>query len=199
MKVPKEDFFPVAAKPEPEAAKLKRKAATVHFSEEEEKLDEQKKGRKGASAAPEKDTSVIFSPVRTVTLKFVLPTYIYYLIITSKKASFKLKNKYVVKAKASSKGRPEDKVIAKLSLKLWDKEKHNPYFACRGALEGCDFVCSGFAQRNRLAPHAVNCRFLSTELKDLVADQAAGLSLGAKQEARDPESAPGKSDLNILS
>ena len=130
-------------------------------------------------------------------------TYICNLIITSKKASFKLKNKYVVKAKVSTKGRPEDKIIAKLSLKLWDKEKNSSYFACRGALEGCDFVCSGFAQRNRLAPHAVNCRYLSSELKDLVSDQAASLSLGAKQEAKEPESAPSKSplksDLNLLS
>ena len=57
-------MFLEAAKPE--AAKLKRKA-TVHFSSEEEgDLDKRKKGLKGA--APEKDTSVIFGPVRAVTL-----------------------------------------------------------------------------------------------------------------------------------
>ena len=58
------DLLLVAARPE--APKLKRKA-TVHFSKEEKELDKLKKGQKGA--APEKDTSVIFGPVRTVTLK----------------------------------------------------------------------------------------------------------------------------------
>lgn len=60
-----------------EAAKLKRKAMVMHFSEdsaEEEELDkpETQKAQipqKGPGAAPEKDTSVIFGPVRTATLK----------------------------------------------------------------------------------------------------------------------------------
>ena len=83
------------------------------------------------------------------------------------------------------------------------QRKKKLYFECRGALEGCDFVCSGFTQRNRLAPHAVNCQYLSSELKDLVADQVASLSLGAKQEAKESESASSKSplklDLDLLS
>ena len=81
------------------------------------------------------------------------------------------------------------------------QRKNNPYFACQGVLEGCNFVCSGFAQRNRLAPHAVNCQFLSSELKDLVMNQAASSSLEAKKEARDSENTdqpPSKSYLNLL-
>ena len=46
-------------------------------------------------------------------------------------------------------------------------------------------------------PHAVNCRFLSSELKDLVADQAAILSLGAKQEAA-KEVEPGLPSTSLL-
>ena len=65
-KVPKEDSFLVMAKPV--ATTLKRKA-TVHVSEEEEGLYKPEKGQKGAE--PEKDTSVIFRPVRTVALKIV--------------------------------------------------------------------------------------------------------------------------------
>ena len=65
----KDSFF---VKAEPEAAKLKRKA-TVHFSDEEELV----KAQKGVTVAPEKDTSVIFEPVRTATV--TLKIYIAYL------------------------------------------------------------------------------------------------------------------------
>jgi hypothetical protein len=69
-KVLKEDSFLVSSKPAATTLKCK---ATVHFGEEEEGgtkgLGKPEKDQK--CAAPEKDTSVNFGPVRTVISKIV--------------------------------------------------------------------------------------------------------------------------------
>jgi hypothetical protein len=94
----------------------------------------------------------------------------------------KLRNKCPVKMKKNGNGRPPDPLIGKLTIRLWDKVKQSPFWACRGLIDGCTYIHAGFPQKNRITPHAAECRFLSDDLRDLVSNYAAAASLGAKLE-----------------
>jgi hypothetical protein len=96
-----------------------------------------------------------------------------------------LKDKYVIKLKTSGKGRPTDDILSKIAVKLWDTKKNLPFYACKGIFEGCDYICSGNPQKNHIAPHATECRYLNEKIKVSVASYAAASSLGAKIESHD--------------
>lgn len=92
----------------------------------------------------------------------------------------KLHNKCSMKKKKKGNGQPPDPLIGKLTIRLWDKVKQFPFWACHGVINGCIHIHAGFPQKNHITPHAAECRFHSDELCDLMSDAAASASLGAK-------------------
>ncbi|KAG5633889.1 hypothetical protein H0H81_004564 [Sphagnurus paluster] len=122
---------------------------------------------------PEKDESVVFGPSSPLAL---------------------LKNKYAIKSKSGTKkGRPADKIISQLSIKLWDRKLKKQFWACIGVFEGCRTINAGNAQKDRVTQHAVDCRYIEPSLKKLVSDTSAAASLGAALQSRDTTPAITKS------
>lgn len=85
--------------------------------------------------------------------------------------------------KASAKkgaGRPEDKLLSKLTTKWIHNDTGALYFTCVAVTTGCGFVRAGNAARHRILPHVPKCKYLSAELKALGDNQAASMSLGKR-------------------
>jgi len=82
--------------------------------------------------------------------------------------------------KPAGRGKPGDPIIEKLSIKYVHKDTSKPCYSCIAVDDGCKFLRSGNAQKDRVVKHAAHCDHVSKELKQLVDSTAAQSSLGAK-------------------
>ena len=80
----------------------------------------------------------------------------------------------------TGRGKPGDPILEKLTIKYVHKKTGKPYYSCIAINNGCYFIRSGNAQKDRVFPHAAHCNHVSDELRHLVDASAAQSSLGAK-------------------
>jgi len=81
------------------------------------------------------------------------------------------------KARKSGPGRPQKSLISSLIIKYRHSDTGKDYYGC--IAKGCYWYRAGNAQVTRVSKHAVSCRNLSSDLKELAKDYAAQSSLGA--------------------
>jgi hypothetical protein len=85
------------------------------------------------------------------------------------------------KAAARGRGAPKSDILDQLTVSCTTKSTGKARFRCSGT--GCQTSWAAPRQSGRVLSHAVDCRFLSAELKEEALEISAGNSLGAKVEA----------------
>ncbi|KAF8326496.1 ribonuclease H-like domain-containing protein [Amanita rubescens] len=95
----------------------------------------------------------------------------------------------------AGRGKPGDLILEKLTIKYVHKKTGKPYYSCIAINDGCYFIRSGNAQKDRVFPHAAHCNHVSDELRHLVDATAAQSSLGAKIGSGSQAVAVAPSDL----
>ena len=91
------------------------------------------------------------------------------------------------KAQKSGPGHPQKSIISSLTIKYRHTDTGKDYYGC--VAKGCYWYRAGNAQVSRVSKHAVSCRYLSSDLKELAKDYAARSSLGATLDSSTTASA----------
>ena len=102
----------------------------------------------------------------------------------------KLFAKFVIQpsnARKSGPGRPQKSLISSLTIKYRHSDTGKDYYGC--VAKGCYWYRAGNAQVSRVSKHAMSCRYLSSNLKELAKDYAAQSSLGATLDSSTTSSA----------